>query len=246
MRLLLPLLVAIAAQAQAALPQNDGWVTDLAGLLKPLEEKALEQELEAYKRRTGRELAILSVTEIGGQPIERFALEVARAWKIGSPEASNGALLVVVKADRALRIEVGRGLEGALTDSICGRIIREVIVPSFREGGYYTGLVAGVEAMQKVLGGGELPESLRHGQNAYAGIKALLIFVLIIFWIVATRGRQGRGTATVGSFGHALATSMLLKGASRRAGSFGGGCGGGFGGFGGGGGFSGGGASGRW
>ena len=127
--------IALAAPAAAVqVPDNDGWVTDLADMVSAGQEQQLELLMESYKQGSSHEIALLTVPDMGGETIEHFALEVAREWGIGGREKSNGALLVVAKAERKLRIEVGRGLEGALPDVICGRIIRDVITPALRRG----------------------------------------------------------------------------------------------------------------
>src|SRR5690606_1338357 len=116
-------LLAPVATAQIDVPENDGWVTDLAGFLTPEQERELERMMESYRTGTTHEIALLTVPDLGGQPIERLALEVGRAWGLGTEERNNGALLVVAREERKIRIEVGRGLEGTLTDAISSRII---------------------------------------------------------------------------------------------------------------------------
>jgi uncharacterized protein len=232
------LLLTAPAGAQDAIPKNDGWVTDLAGFLTPSEEQALETLMESYKTGSTNEIALLTVPSLEGRSIERFALEVARAWKMGTREKNNAALLVVSREDQKIRIEVGRGLEGNLTDSISGRIIRDVIVPEMQAGRYYEGLRRGIEAMHAAAGGdyGKIPVRSRGGSRG-TGIVGLLPF-LFFFFLLASRRRRG------GILPWLLMGSMMRSGRSS-SGGFGGG-GGGFGGFGGGGGFSGGGASGGW
>ena len=139
--MLVPILLAILAVAprELAVPKNDGWVTDLAGMLSPTQERELETLMESYKQGTTHEIALLTIPSLEGDDLERFALRVGREWGIGGKGKNNGAILVVSKADRAVRIEVGRGLEGNLTDSISGRIIRNVIVPEFKQGRFAAG-----------------------------------------------------------------------------------------------------------
>ena len=245
--------LALAGQAGAAepLPRPDGWVTDEAGFLTAREEQALETLMESYKLGSDNEIALVTVPNLGGRSLEQYALEVGRAWGIGEEGRNNGALLLVAKAERSIRIEVGRGLEGNLTDSISGRIIRDVIGPEFKRGRFYDGLRSGVEAMHAAAGGdyGKIPNRGGKGRSS-GGICALpgVFWVLFMLFII-TRGRRGpRGRGRGGSG----ILPWLLLGAmtSGRGGSsgWGGGSsgGGGFGGFGGGGGFSGGGASGGW
>lgn len=231
------------------IPANDGWVTDLAHVLSPTEERALEALMESYRAGSQQEVALLVLPDLGGRSLEETSLAVARAWKIGDAEKNTGALLLVAIAERKIRIEVGRGLEGTLTDSISGRIIREVIVPRFRADDYPGGLRAGVEAIHRALGGdyGALPERRTGGGVGFLGIGVAAMLLLLLS---GRRRRRYRDPHPL--FPWILADIALHSGSSGRGssghGGFGGrgGSGGGFGGFGGGGGFSGGGASGGW
>ena len=239
-------LVAGAGLAQE-LPGPDGWVTDLGGFLDERQEQALETLMESYKVGSTNEIALLTVPNLGGRALEGYALGVARAWAIGEKERHNGALLLVARDERQMRIEVGRGLEGNLTDSISGRIIRDVIAPRFKRGAYYEGLRAGVEAMHAAAGGdyGKIPQAR---ERARGGLSLLpIIFFFILFLVLRAGQGRGRGRRGRGSQGGILPWLILGSLGSRGRGSSAGhGGGGGFGGFGGGGGFSGGGASGGW
>jgi uncharacterized protein len=242
------LLAGIAAAA--ATPANDGWVTDLAGFLTPEQERALESLMQSYATGSTNEIALLTVPDLGGEPIERFALEVGRAWGIGKTERNNGALVVVARSERKVRIEVGRGLEGSVTDSISGRIIRDVIAPRFKSGDYYAGLRAGIEALHAAAGGdyAKIPGGRTGQRSRGAGLIPLILF-LVLFSILRGLGRRGpRGRGGSGGIAPWILGSILAsRGRGGHSGGWGsGGGGGGFGGFGGGGGFSGGGASGGW
>jgi uncharacterized protein len=251
--LALGLLAAPLASAQGIeVPPNEGWVTDLAGLLTPAQQGELEELMESYKQGAGHDVALLTVSELHGQPIERLALEVGRTWKLGNVGKDDSALLVVAKAERAVRIEVGRGAEGTLTDAISGRIIRDVIVPRFKEGRFYEGLRAGVEAIHAALGGDYAPvtNAAPTSRRSLGDTLGPIVIILILFLLLSSGGR-GRGRRARGSalpwilLGQALGSSGR-RGGGGFGGGFGGGGGGGFSGFGGGGGFSGGGASGHW
>lgn len=252
-------LVVDAAVAEVQVPENDGWVTDLAGLLDDRQEQELELLMESYKRGSTHEIALLTVPDLGGESIERFALEVGRSWGIGGDEKNNGALLVVSRDDRKMRIEVGRGLEGGLTDAISGRIIRDVMAPAFRSGDYPGGIRLGIQAMHSAIGGDYAPiQNSRRGRSARRGFggSIMMLFAIILMVVLgrATNrgGRGGRG----GGMGIwpwlflASSSGGRSSGFGGGGGGFGGGGfsggGGGFSGFGGGGGFSGGGASGGW
>jgi len=240
-------LLVLSARAQSIdVPRGTGWVNDTAQVLSQSERGALESRLAAFEQKNGHELALLTVPTTSGQPIENYALAVARAWKLGKPGKNDGALLVVAVQDRKLRIEVGRGLEGELTDLLCGRIIRDVMVPRFRAGDMPGGIRAGTEAMIAIAGGaGEKALPQRGDDPVWTGIAVFLIILFIV--IVALVRRIGGGFG--GRYrGGLFPFPMMLGGGGRSGGfgGFGGGRSGGFGGFGGGGGFSGGGASGGW
>ncbi len=235
--------------APQSVPPSDGFVTDLGGLLSEQAEAALEAKLTSYKAGTGHDIAVLTMKDLGGQTVERFASEVARTWGLGAKDVHNGALLVVAVQERAVRIEVGRGLEGNLTDMTSGRIIRAVIVPEFKAGRMPAGIERGIDAMLAAIGGnlGALPSepSTSDDMSWIPFLMALALFVFIASRNARRRGGahvfpstpiSGRGSTGLGrGFGGGFSGGMI--GGSR---------GGGFGGFGGGGGFSGGGASGRW
>jgi len=239
-------------QDKLAIPKNDGWVTDLADMLPAQRERDLEARMESYRAgSSGAEIAVLTVPNLSGRSVEQFALETARAWGIGSEATSNGALLVIAREERALRIEVGRGLEGDVPDAIASRIINQVIVPRFKSGDFAGGIEAGVSALHAAIGGDYAATGLREAlPKAGRGLATLLVFLVIL--AVSSAKRRGRGPRGRGPFG-GLGLPLTLGGLGGLGSSRGGGFsgrgfsgGGGFGGFGGGGGFSGGGASGRW
>lgn len=239
-----------AVRAELQVPQADGWVTDLADLISAADEAAIENELEAWKRGSGHEIAVLTVPSLDGQTIERFALEVGRTWKLGSVERNDGALLVVSKGDRKMRIEVGRGLEGELTDAMCARIVRDVLTPAFKRGQFSSGIREGVSAMRAVVGGdlAKLPRETSHTGSwleTFAA-QAVIVIVLILLMRLTRRLRGGRTRGLpFGGYVGGLGSSRGGFGGGFSSGGGGGG-GGGFSGFGGGGGFSGGGSSGSW
>jgi len=243
--LLAALVFVLPARAQTIdVPRGTGWVNDLAHVLPEGERSALESRLAAFEQKNGHELALLTVPTTSGQPIENYALAVARTWKLGKPGKNDGALLVVAVQDRKLRIEVGRGLEGELTDLMCGRIIRDVMVPRFKAGDMTGGIRAGTEAMIAIAGGAGESALPKQQNNPGGGLPlGLILFVLfIIVMAIARRSRGGGGGFRGGIFPFPMVGGF----GGGRLGGFGGGGGGGFGGFGGGGGFSGGGSSGGW
>lgn len=234
-------LSALVSQGSAGIPKNDGWVTDLAHMLPAARETALEARMESYRQGSSHaEIAVLTVPSLNGEPPEQFALKTARAWKIGSKDTSNGALIVIARDEHQVRIEVGRGLEGDVPDAIAWRIIQNVILPKFRAGDFAGGIEDGVTAMHQAIGG-DYGSIGGRGQNEALKLGGGMLFLLVLFVIIAIKSSRRTG----GGF-RGLGFPLVLGGLGGGGGFSGGGGGGGFGGFGGGGGFSGGGASGGW
>ena len=156
---LLALLVcwAFAAAADVAVPPLSGRVVDQTGTLSAGDISSLTQTLKDLEARKGSQIAVLIVPTTAPETIEQYSIRVAEAWKIGRKKIDDGALLVVAKDDRHLRIEVGYGLEGALTDVTSKRIIDEIIVPKFRSGDFAGGIAAGVARIVAVVDGEPLP-----------------------------------------------------------------------------------------
>jgi len=148
---------AFAAHADVAVPPLSGRVVDQTGTLSASDISSLTQKLKDLETRKGSQVAVLIVPTTAPETIEQYSIRVAEAWKIGRKKIDDGALLVVAKDDRKLRIEVGYGLEGALTDVTASRIISEIIVPRFRSGDFSGGITAGVERMIGVIDGEKLP-----------------------------------------------------------------------------------------
>lgn len=149
---------ACAALALVAVPPLTGRVVDQTGTLSTGDISSLTQTLQDLEARKGSQIAVLIVPTTDGEAIEQFSLRVAEAWKIGRKKIDDGALLVVAKNDRRLRIEVGYGLEGALTDATTKRIIDEDITPKFKAGDFGGGVAAGVDKMVRIVNGEKLPE----------------------------------------------------------------------------------------
>lgn len=261
------------AVAQLAVPPLAGHVTDQTGTLTTEQRNALEQALTAFEARKGSQLAVLMVATTAPETIEQYALRVAEAWKLGRRKIDDGAILVVALKDRSLRIEVGYGLEGALSDAISKRIIDEAIVPRFKAQDIHGGVKAGIDQMMAVVDGEPLPQpaatnqAQREDDQAYVPILFVVAIVVgrvlraaigrlpaalvtggavaVVAWFIA-------GTLAFALFAGMVALFITLLGVGfggRGVGTYYGGDGGrgGSGGFsGGGGGFGGGGASGRW
>ena len=263
----------LVAAAQVAVPPLTGHVIDQTGTLTAEQKASLEQTLAAFEVAKGSQLAVLMISSSAPEAIEPFALRVAEQWKLGRTKIDDGVILVVAKNDRAMRIEVGYGLEGALNDATSKRIISETILPRFKNQDFYGGITAGVGQMIRVIEGEPLPAP--SGKPAAFGdvgqyAPVLLIVALAVGGVLrAVLGRVAGSLAAggavavvawfvVGALSVALVAGLvalfvtLLGGGMGRGGLggyVGGGGRGGFGGGGfrgGGGGFGGGGASGRW
>ena len=156
---LLALLVcwAFVALADVAVPPLSGRVVDQTGTLSAGDISSLTQTLRDLETRKGSQVAVLIVPTTAPETIEQYSIRAAEAWKIGRKKIDDGALLVVAKNDRKLRIEVGYGLEGSLTDATASRIIEEIIVPKFRSGDFAGGISAGVARIVAVIDGEKLP-----------------------------------------------------------------------------------------
>lgn len=209
------------AWAQAAVPPLTARVTDLTGTLTREQQAGLERMLQEFEARKGAQLAVLLVPTAKPEEIEQYALRVGEQWKLGRKKVDDAAILVVAKDDRTLRIEVGYGLEGALNDATAARIIREVIVPRFREGDFYGGINAGLDRMIRVIDGEPLPEPSRSAPDADGGLGQLLPVLLVAALVGgailrAVLGRFLGAAATGGAVGFlawilagALAAALL-------------------------------------
>ncbi len=173
------------AAADVAVPPLSGRVVDQTGTLSTSDVDALTQKLRDLQNRKGSQVAVLIVPTTQPETIEQFSIRVAEAWKIGRKKIDDGALLVVAKNDRKLRIEVGYGLEGALTDVTARRIIDEVIVPRFRSGDFAGGISAGVDRIIRVIDGEPLPAprpEVSHSDSLnFDPLSPFLIFPVIVF-----------------------------------------------------------------
>ncbi len=165
LRVLAALFLLAGIAAAADVPFLSGRVVDDAEILSAETRRALTDKLKAHEDRTGDQIAVLTVKTLGGENIEEFATRVFESWKLGQKGKDNGVLLIVASGDRRMRIEVGYGLEGRLTDLLAGRIIRNVMAPRFKAGDYNGGVTAGVDGILAVLEKGELPGMPGQGEG---------------------------------------------------------------------------------
>jgi uncharacterized protein len=200
---------AFAAFADVAVPPLVGRVVDQTGTLSGGDIDSLQQTLRSFELRKGSQLAVLIVPTTAPETIEQYSLRVAEAWKIGRKKIDDGALLVVAKNDRKLRIEVGYGLEGALTDVTAKRIIDEIITPRFRNGDFAGGISAGVDRMIGIIDGERLPAPapVRQQSSGWLGdinpFNPFSVFVVFIMGAIlrTTLGRLMGAVATGGVVG---------------------------------------------
>ncbi|MBL6956390.1 MAG: YgcG family protein [Chlorobium phaeobacteroides] len=143
----------------ADVPYLTGRITDNAEILSPEVNRSLSESLKAHEKRTRNQIAVLTIPTLDGESIEDYAVRVFELWKLGQKGEDNGVLIVVVPNDRRMRIEVGYGLEGTLTDAMAGRIIQNVMTPKFKNGDFDAGIADGAGAVMEVLEGGALPET---------------------------------------------------------------------------------------
>jgi uncharacterized protein len=245
---LLLLALAVVQAAEPEFPPLTGRVNDGAGLLSERDERELDAALARFEAETTHQIVVATVESLQGLPIEDYGYQLGRHWGIGQAGKDNGALLIVAPQEREVRIEVGYGLEGELTDARSRTIIETGILPRFRQGDFAAGIKAGVAAMIETLGGSydpALPQvQVRETERAPSPFP-LAIALPIIMMIILNRlfgSRRDERRARRRGYGGPI---IVPGGWGGRRGGFGGGRGGG--GFrGGGGGFGGGGASGRW
>lgn len=251
--------------AQVPVPPLTGHVVDQTRTLTAEQKQAIEQILSAFEARKGSQLAVLLVPTTQPETIEQYALRVAERWQIGRKKIDDGAILLVAKNDRSVRIEVGYGLEGALNDATSKHLIEEVITPRFRQQDFAGGILAGVQGMVRVIDGEPLPAPRRDDSATnYLDITGIIVAGAMLGFVL--RAILGRfpgavmtsaivgtvtwlllglwSTALIAAGVTAMSTWVGLAGLLRASYGGRGGPGGGF--KGGGGGFGGGGASGRW
>ncbi|HKD55261.1 MAG TPA: YgcG family protein [Steroidobacteraceae bacterium] len=220
----LPLLLTcwLVSAAQAAAPASGlqpippltARVTDLTGTLTAEQQSALEQKLAAFEDAKGSQLAVLMVPTTHPEEIEQYSIRVVDQWKlgrgtVGGKKVDDGALLLVAKDDHRVRIEVGYGLEGVLTDAMSNRIISETIAPAFREGNFYAGIDGGLDQMMKLVSGEPLPppeHSWQSGRHTGTSVLPELLFAVLIGSVVL-RAIFGR---TIGSILTGLGAGALV------------------------------------
>lgn len=263
-RFILFLMVSGAVSALPAHAQNvrtiepsGKWVTDQADFLSDSEERLLTAKLRGYADTTSTQMIVVTVQDLGGYAASDYATELGRTFKVGTADKDNGIVLLASREERELFIATGFGMEGMVTDAVASRIIRNVIVPEFRNGNFFAGLDGAVDALIAVASGTYSADEIADAPSGSDGASQALVYIvfLIVFMVVSSLRRHGGGGkgGKGGRRGRHNGLEMIFWGAAlgglgrgSGGGGFGGGGfgGGGFGGMGGG--FGGGGAGGSW
>lgn len=237
------------------IPPLRGHVNDTADMLSGAAEQALERKLVGYEEKTGHQFALLTIDSLDGDSLEDFSIRVVEAWKLGRKGKDDGLLLLVVKGERKLRIEVGYGLEGDVTDAFSAQVRRNVLTPALRAGNAEQGIQSAFDALMRKAAGEAVPEDVVASPKqdapgpSWLGLLGLLFiaapFVLPLLFLRGRSRRTGILLGGLGGWGGGWSGGGGGWG-GRGGGGWGGGGGGGGGWSGGGGGFGGGGSSGSW
>lgn len=162
--------------------QPPGFINDFAGMLTSDQRQTIEVKLENFQKETGNELSVVTIADLGGDTIENFAVKLFQDWGIGQKSKDNGVLLLISRDDRQMRIEVGYGLEGALTDAQSFWTINNIIKPAFQAGDYYSGISNGVDKIISITKGEFKPDT---AQSAPSNFNINSVFLIIwLVWIV--------------------------------------------------------------
>jgi len=203
--LLLLLILGAGAHAEVAVPPLRSPVTDLTGTLTAEQSATLEQQLRAFETRKGSQIAVLIVPTTQPETIQQYSFRVAEAWKLGRRGVNDGALLAIAKNDRAVWIQVGYGLEGALPDVLANRIVEQVIVPRFRSGDFFGGISEAITRMIALVEGEPLPEPTNSqrsapGADGLGSVMPVLLLLVFVGGGILRRilGRFGGASVTAG------------------------------------------------
>lgn len=203
--LTLAMIFPVAALAEFAVPPNDGFLTDTAGIIGGVEESVIEEKLQTYKDTTSNEIAVVILPSLGGYAIEEAALDIGRKWGVGSVK-NNGLLMLIAYEDREIRIEVGYGLEGVIPDIVAKGIIDTDITPHFRDGDYAGGISAAIDALMKHIGNEYTADRYAAPAESPFGGLGFIVIVIGAQWLLAIFGRTKSWWlgGLVGGFGGAV------------------------------------------
>ncbi len=192
----------LASVELVQVPPFTGRVVDTTQTLTPDQVRSLDAQLAAFEQSKGAQIAVLMVASTVPEPIEAFGIRVAESWKAGRKGIDDGIIVIVAKSDRAVRIEVGYGLEGAVPDATANRLIDEYFVPRFRDGEFYSGLNDGLQRLMNLVAGEPLPPARRESTNGGSLQTYFALFLFLVFagggLLRAMLGRVG-GASAVGS-----------------------------------------------
>ena len=231
-------LVSVSSFAAFEAPKLKGRVLDQANLINPATEQRINQLLAGHEQASTNQIIVATFKDLQGYSIEQAGVDMGRAWGVGQKDEDNGIVLILAEQERKVRIEVGYGLEGIMTDAVSASIVQQIMLPLFKKGDFNGGLLAGTEAIVTALGGQYVvPTGSAKSSESKSALPSLIFLFILMGIALNRRGRRGSGASSA---------FMLLLLAGGGGGGRSGGSGG-FGGFsGGGGGFGGGGASGGW
>ncbi len=174
-----------SAFAEVVVPPLTAHVTDLTNTLESSQVQSLDTQLAEFEKTKGSQLVVLMLPTTQPETIEQYSLRVVEKWKLGRKKVDDGALLIIAKDDRKMRIEVGYGLEGALNDATAKRIIAEVITPPFKQGNFAMGIEAGLQSIMQVVGGEPLPPSVaQRGDKAAPNFETMIVLVFVLVVVV--------------------------------------------------------------
>jgi len=188
-------------------------VNDYAAILAPSTVSQLEGSLKAFETDQSTQIVVLTIPSLEGDSLEAFSMRVAEAWKIGQKGIDNGAILLIARNDRKLRIEVGYGLEGTLTDLTSGRIIRNIITPRFKEGNFDQGVIDGVSAMMAAVKGEFSATEVKEHNRASSDLEGFFFAVLAVIFVIGKALRRNRPLAAAVGGVAAPGLGFLLLGA---------------------------------
>jgi len=218
-RVLMPALLLLSvAHAEVPVPELKARVTDETGTLSASQKATLESRLKAVEQNKGSQVALLIVPTTDGESLEDFGIRVADAWKLGRASVDDGAIFIIAKDDHRMRIEVGYGLEGAIPDAIAKRIIEEQVSPNFRQGDYYAGISAGLDAIIARISGEALPPPAKptrrqHQQSNDARLWLPVVLAVAIGFIVRSFVNAGAGMGAAAAIAGVSGVVMLGIGA---------------------------------
>ena len=242
MSLVIFCLLSLPSFAAFEVPKLKTRILDQANLLDAASKQQINQLLAGHEKASNNQVILVTLKDLQGFSIEQAGIEMARVWGVGQKEQNNGIVLILAQAERKVRIEVGYGLEGVMTDAVSATIIQEYMLPRFKTGDLSGGLVIGVQAIVAALGGEYIAPTVKSKKSGKGSGLPSIIF-MFIFMAFAAMNRLGSAGRRGGRSSLWLLPLIFLGGGSGGRGSGRGG----FGGFsGGGGGFGGGGASGGW